>query len=345
MSKTVILGGGIGGLSAAFYLTKHSGAATTTAKQSVTLLEKSKRLGGWIQTENNVKHGFRFENGPRTIRPGGIKGRNTLRLIEDLQLQHSLTPIARNHVAAKNRMIFAGGHLCMLPSSLLSIFQKLPPFSKPLISAAMHDLFAEPSASRLEDESIYSFAERRFGTEAAKYLISSMICGICAGDAKQISVKFLMKDIFEMEQKHGGVLRGAAIEWMGRGKGGASDADDSSDLVRRAESEKWSIYSFNEGIEILPQMLARRVREAGTSITMDTDCEAMSFGKKEVGWAGFVCLSEINCWLNLPGNSSNRRECSHIRQTNQLDSQLPTGSTGPDAASNTCQRAIRHPIR
>lgn len=277
MSSTAILGGGISGLSAAFYLSKNG-------KQSVKLLEKSKRLGGWIQTENNVPKGFRFENGPRTIRPGGIKGRNTLHMIEDLQLQDSLNPISRNHVAAKNRMIYAHGQLCMLPSSFSSIFKKLPPFSKPLVSVAIHDLLAGPSASKLQDESIYSFTERRFGTEAAKYLISSMICGICAGDAKQISVKFLMKDIFEMEQKHGSVLKGAAFEWLGIGKnkGEETVSDDLSDLVKRAESEKWSIYSFNEGLEILPQKLAEYVKAAGTSIQMNSNCESISLGKNQV---------------------------------------------------------------
>lgn len=275
MPSTAILGGGISGLSAAFYLSK-------TSNQSIKLFEKSKRLGGWIQTENVVQQGFRFENGPRTIRPAGPKGRNTLHMIEDLQLADSLVPISRSHVAAKNRMIYADGQLCMLPSSLMSIFKTLPPFSKPLVSAAFHDLFAGPSAGQLDDESIYSFTERRFGTEAAKYLISSMICGICAGDAKQISVKFLMKDIFDMEQKYGGVLKGAAYGWLGKSSQSGQTAAGVSDLVKRAETEKWSIYSFNEGLEILPQTLATAVRAAGTSISMESDCKSVSLGKSQV---------------------------------------------------------------
>lgn len=276
-STTAILGGGISGLSAAYYLAKN-------AQHSVHLLEKSSRLGGWIQTENVAKLGVRFEHGPRTIRPAGVKGGNTLRMIEELQLHTSLLPISSSHVAAKNRMIFADGQLCALPSSVLSAFKRLPPFTKPLIACAVHDLFAGRSSEALQDESIYSFAERRFGSEVAKYLVSSMICGICAGDAKQISVKFLMNDIFEMEQKYGGVLKGAVLEWLGVGGGKpeASVTSDISKLVARAADERWSIYSFNEGLEMLPRAIADYVQAAGTSIHMNSVCEALTLDKKQV---------------------------------------------------------------
>lgn len=273
MSTTAILGGGISGLSAAYYLAKRGA-------NSVKLFEKTKRLGGWIQTEHHSRDGFRFEKGPRTIRPGGIKGQNTLRMIEDLQLQDNLQPIARNHVAAKNRMIYAQDQLCMLPSSSLSLFRTLPPFSQPLIMAAFNDLKTGRSPTELHDESIYDFTERRFGTEAAKYLISSMICGICAGDAKQISVRFLMNDIFQMEQKHGGVLKGALMSWMD--KKSAEESNEKSKLVSRAEKGRWSIYSFREGLEILPQTLANFVQKAGISIQNNSECQSIEFEKDQV---------------------------------------------------------------
>lgn len=106
--------------------------------------------------------------------------------------------IPSSHPTAKNRMIFVGGKLHSLPSSLLQAFYRQPPFTKPLAAALLHDLRAEKKV--LEDESIYSFVERRLGPELAKYVISPMMCGICAGDAKEISVKFLMKSLFEFEQ-------------------------------------------------------------------------------------------------------------------------------------------------
>lgn len=109
-----------------------------------------------------------------------------------------MTGIPSSHPTAKNRMIFVNGKLHTLPSSLPQLFSTQPPFSKPLAAALLHDISAQKKT--LDDESIYSFVERRLGRELAEYAISPMICGICAGDAKQISVKFLMKSLFEWEQ-------------------------------------------------------------------------------------------------------------------------------------------------
>ena len=168
-----ILGGGISGLSAAYYLIK-------TGAPAVSLFEKSSRFGGWIKT-NKFDDGYIFESGPRTLRPKGIPGSNTLEMIDELGLESRIQPIKSNHDAAKNRMVFVNNKLCLLPSDLAGAFKTSPPFSKPLIMAALHDLFTGKSKTALEDESIYDFANRRFGKEIADYAISPMICGICAG--------------------------------------------------------------------------------------------------------------------------------------------------------------------
>lgn len=68
-----VLGGGLSGLSAAFHLSRRFPARTGTR---ITLLEKSSRLGGWVQSERvrvKDKHGHEaeilLESGPRTLRP------------------------------------------------------------------------------------------------------------------------------------------------------------------------------------------------------------------------------------------------------------------------------------
>ena len=74
--KVLILGGGITGLSAAWYLLqKHPHA-------QITLLEKTNRLGGFIQTSR--EGGFLFEKGPRTFPLG--RSPHLLSLIRDLGL-------------------------------------------------------------------------------------------------------------------------------------------------------------------------------------------------------------------------------------------------------------------
>lgn len=80
MTSTVVLGGGIAGLSAAYYL----------RNSAPILIEGSSRLGGWIYTKRR-KNGILFEHGPRTIRPAGAPGVNTLNLVEELGLENMVT--------------------------------------------------------------------------------------------------------------------------------------------------------------------------------------------------------------------------------------------------------------
>ncbi len=58
------------------------------------------------------------------------------------------------------------GKLHKLPSSLGSLFRRLPPFSHPLALSALTDLSTPPK--KCEDDSLYDFVARRFGEDVAK---------------------------------------------------------------------------------------------------------------------------------------------------------------------------------
>jgi protoporphyrinogen/coproporphyrinogen III oxidase len=66
----VVLGGGISGLSVAFYL-----ARTLPSSSRVLLLERSERVGGYIRSTalagdaTQLPPGVTLEAGPRTLRP------------------------------------------------------------------------------------------------------------------------------------------------------------------------------------------------------------------------------------------------------------------------------------
>uniref|UniRef100_A0A0C9Q1V4 Protoporphyrinogen oxidase n=1 Tax=Fopius arisanus TaxID=64838 RepID=A0A0C9Q1V4_9HYME len=196
---TAILGGGISGLSAAFY------ALENRKLGPLVLLEISDRLGGWMKSVKSKSNAI-FEKGPRTVRPLGLAGANTLAMIDELNLADKIIPISSAHSASKNRLIYADNKLHTLPNSLMSLFRVNSPFNRPLFTVIFDDLAAGKGAAG--DESLYSFTERRFGKDIADYLISPMMCGICAGDAKKISVNFLFKSLAEMEQKYGSIVKG-----------------------------------------------------------------------------------------------------------------------------------------
>ncbi|XP_053952435.1 protoporphyrinogen oxidase [Anastrepha ludens] len=269
-----VLGAGMSGLSAAYYLLKRFGYPAT-------IYEASNRVGGWIRTEKHTDKGFIFEVGPRTIRPKGIPGANTLNLIEELQLP--VDPVMSWEPAAKNRMIYAKGQLCMLPNSLSGVFKTLPPFSKPLISQIKLDLSAGRKKLKFADESIYDFVERRFGAEMANYAISPLICGICAGDAKEISVRFLMNDLFEKEQKWGGIIKGVLFEKMfGKKEKTAVEgifAEAMPKLYEKAREEKWSMYRVPDGLETLPRTLSNYLRENDVKMQFSAECREIIFSR------------------------------------------------------------------
>lgn len=265
-----VLGGGLSGLSAGYYLSRRF-------VNPVTLYEASNRVGGWIRSEAHDDKKFIFETGPRTIRPKGPTAWNTLELISDLNLD--IDPIYADHPAAKNRMIFAKGKLCMLPNSMSSMFKTIPPFSKPLITSLFHDLRAVSKKQKLGDESLFDFTKRRFGIEVAEYAISALVCGICAGDARQISVRFLMNDLFEREQKWGGVIKGSLMGMFNKNK---NKTIAGGKLMKIAKENKWSMYRLRGGIETLPKALANYLENNFVQVNKSTECKDICFNRDEV---------------------------------------------------------------
>ena len=73
-----ILGGGITGLSAAYFAAKNPA-------DRITLYEASSKLGGWLQSSSvDVGNGkVIFEQGPRTLRNKGVQGAITAELVRE----------------------------------------------------------------------------------------------------------------------------------------------------------------------------------------------------------------------------------------------------------------------
>lgn len=282
---TIILGGGISGLSAAYY------AANDARIASIILLEASNRVGGWIRSRSSP-NGAIFEQGPRTVRSSGLAGRTTLNLVEDLQLNDKLIRITSSHPASRNRLIYTDEALHLLPTSLKGIFKTTSLLDRPLISSVWTDLKA-PKVSK-EDESIYSFIQRRFGQDIADKLISPIVCGICAGDARKVSVNFLLKSLFEAEQTHGSVVKGILAKQLkkifSKSKDDATQKNDDSvdstslkpTLADRAQKENWALWGLQGGLEQLPKALSENLQKRGVKIQTEKKCEKLTFKSDRV---------------------------------------------------------------
>ena len=272
---TAVLGGGLSGLSAAFY------ALENPKLGSVVVLEASNRLGGWISTKKSPS-GAIFEQGPRTVRPQGPAGQNTLQLVDEMKLSNKIHPIPITHPAAIRRLIYMDKQLHPIPFNLKSFFIQTPPFKRPLYKVVWNDVTA-PSIQK-DDESLYSFIERRLGADIADYIISPMICGICAGDAKQISVHFLMSSVFEAAQKHGSIFRGILKEniinnFLKSPQLHKTNPSENKHMgsAELSQKSKWAVWGLEGGLEQLPQALANNLFSKNVHIHLGTECKELTF--------------------------------------------------------------------
>lgn len=250
-----VLGGGISGLAASYYL-KVLNPATR-----VVVIEASHRLGGWINS-TSFDDGTVYEGGPRTLRVAGNAGANTLALAESLGLTEKIIHVTYDHPSTKNRMIQVDGKLHKLPNSLKMLLTKQPPFSRPLALSALTDLRAKKVVN--SDESLFSFVNRRFGLEVAKYAVDPLARGIFAGNARDLSVTAIAGRMHKVEQKYGSALVGMLLDRKNSEKSDPTLLK--SELVQRARREKWAVWSLEGGLETLVETIAKKVEDNGVEI-------------------------------------------------------------------------------
>jgi protoporphyrinogen/coproporphyrinogen III oxidase len=188
--RVAIVGGGIAGLSIAHAVRVQAPGA------EIVVLERHDRVGGNIRSE--IIDGYLCESGPDGFLDNVPA---TLELVEAI----GLTPrLLRSRDEARRRYIFRNGRLHAVPLSpggfvrtpLLSSWGKLRVLGEPL---ARH--------APLHDESILAFAERHIGREAAHVLVGSMVSGVFAGDASQLSLRSAFPKMHEMEAQYGSLFR------------------------------------------------------------------------------------------------------------------------------------------
>ena len=196
-----IIGGGITGLAAALRLEQKA------PQSHVTLVESADRLGGVLQTR--LKNGYLIEHSADmfTTELGIMPA-----LCRDLGLENELIPtntVGRRAFVAKGHRLHPvpNGFSMMLPHRMDSILD-----SELLDPAGRLRLLAErwvPRSDGESDESLESFAVRRFGQQAFEQLIQPLISGIYSADPKKLSMRAALGRFVSMERDHGSLILAA----------------------------------------------------------------------------------------------------------------------------------------
>lgn len=194
VKHVAIIGGGITGLTAAYYLQKQ--ARENHLSIEVTVVEATKRFGGKVDT---VHHdGFTIERGPDSFLK---RKKEALELVDELGLSDQ---VVSNHTG--NSYILKGGDLHPIPAnSVMGVPTQLKPMldsgllSEDGKARALNDLIL-PQLPPYEDMSVGDFFSSRLGEEMVDHIISPLLSGIYAGDIYKLSLAATQPQFIKIER-------------------------------------------------------------------------------------------------------------------------------------------------
>ena len=189
MKHVVIVGGGLAGLSTAFFLQQ------ARPELKVTVFERDPQAGGKVRSSR--QNGYTIDWAANGFLPNVP---DTLELARELGLG-----LREADEVAKHRLLYKNGALQKLPSSPPAFLT-----SNLLLPSEKLRAAAEPVLGRASDgeESVYNFVARHFGRGVAEVFAGPFVLGITAGDAKKLSLDALFPRFRALERQHGSLVRG-----------------------------------------------------------------------------------------------------------------------------------------
>lgn len=245
LDRFVVIGGGISGLSSAFYLMKE--AELRGRQAEITIVEPSERIGGKINTLR--KQGFVIEKGPDSF-----LARKTpiVDLAIDLGIEHELT--GTNPAAKKTYILHKGKLHPMPPGLVLGVPTEIAPFVKTGLLTwggkmrAFLD-FILPASQAEGDESVGAFFTRRVGAEVMERIAEPLLAGIYAGDLHKLSLQSTFPQFRDAELRSGSLIRGMRAN---KRKGAAAPATPSK-LPKHLQRSMF--LTFKNGLETMLEAL------------------------------------------------------------------------------------------
>ena len=249
MNSVAIIGAGITGLTAGFYLQRKG--------IPVTVYEATGRVGGVIQSLR--RDGFLAEFGPNTILETSPK---IGQLVRDAGLQSKrMDPepraSARFVVRYKRPIAMPGSPLGFFTTKLFTSKAKLAVLREPFV----------PARRDGKEESVAEFVLRRLGQEFLDHAIDALVAGVYAGDPYKLSVQQAFPKLGQLEARYGSLIRGQIFGARERKKRGEVAKDRAAKV------------SFDEGLQVLPETLAAQL---GPALQLNTTVTRLI--ETDAGW-------------------------------------------------------------
>jgi protoporphyrinogen/coproporphyrinogen III oxidase len=247
MKSVAIIGAGITGLTAAFCL-KRKGIP-------ITIYEAGGRVGGVIQSIR--KDGYLAECGPNTILETSPKIAQFVRDagLESRRLDSDPRAGARYVVRYRRPIAMPGSPLGFFTTKLFTAKAKLAVLREPFV----------PRRRDGGEESVADFVKRRLNQEFLDHAIDALVAGVYAGDPCRLSVQQALPRLAELEARYGSLIKGQIF--------GAGERKRRGEIAK----DRAPKFSFDEGLQVLPDMLRERlgdVMKLNTPVTKLTQMES-----------------------------------------------------------------------
>ncbi|MEF2965960.1 protoporphyrinogen oxidase [Paenibacillus sp. M1] len=205
MKTVVVVGGGITGISAAYYLNRQAKERNLDVR--ITVVESYRKLGGKINTI--AQDGFVMEAGADSI---VTRKPNMDQLIDELGLRDEVV-----YNATGKSYIYTDGQLKLIPEeAVFGIPLSLESLANSeLISAegkvaALKDFYSTNDGKFTENDSVGLFLEEFLGKEIVEKQIAPVLSGVYSGKLNELTIASTLPYLLEYKNKYGSIIKGLA---------------------------------------------------------------------------------------------------------------------------------------
>lgn len=263
-ARVAIIGGGVSGLAAAYFLGRR-GIRTV-------LIEKSRRLGGLIRTDR--VEDCVLEAGADSFLAAKPAVTELANELESLHGQ-----IIGSNDSARRVFIVRDGRLVAMPRgmAMMAPGDWGAALSSNLLSGRTKLRFLQETFSRPRkrecDVSVSAFVREHFGQEVLDYVAEPLLTGVYGGDAAELSARSVLPRFVAYEERYGSLIRAVRGE-------------------RRAAEQTGTLFrSFRDGMQSLTDGLADAAGELTAAIHAEATRVEQSFGTWRV-FCGSECVVE-----------------------------------------------------